>query len=117
MSLEHFLYLGLAFFFIDAIIIIIRGQWVSTEFNKYLEATYPTEYHRMVYEEPLKKLFRLKWHKDSLVYFTFCSSDDFGDPRIALYKSKLRWSFYNFLLNGVAAVVFFAMVALWMEYR
>lgn len=116
MNLEYLLYLGVGLFVIDAIVIIVRGQKVSTEFNRYLEEKYPAEYHRMVFQDFFKRLFRLSWHKDSLPYFTFISKDDLGDPRIALYKSKLKWSFYSFLLNGVAAVVFFAIVALWIEY-
>ncbi len=116
MTLEHLLYLGISFFVIDAIIIIVWGQKVSVEFKKYLEANYPAEYHRMVFQDAFKKLFRLTWHKDSLPYFTFFSEEDFGDPRVAIYKGKLRWSFYGFLLNGFGAIVFVAVFGLWMEY-
>jgi len=115
-SWEYVLYIGLAFFVIDAIIIMWRGLKDSQEFIAYIEEKYPAEFHRMVYQDVVKKLFRLTWHKDSLTYFMVSSTEDFGDPRIAIYRGKLRWRFYYFLINAVAAAVFFLIIALWFEY-
>lgn len=115
MDLEFFVYLLIAFFLLDAVIIVVRGLTTSSEFNKYLEANYPAEYHRMVFQDAFKRVFRLTWHKESLPYFIFFSAEDFGDPRVAVYKSKLRWSFYGFLLNGGAAAVSFAILGVWLQ--
>lgn len=113
---EYVLYIGLAVFVVDGIYIIWRGLKDSQEFTSYIETNYPSEFHRMVYQDAAKKLLHLTWHKDSLPYFMVSSREDFGDPQIALYRGKIRWKFYSFLINGVAAAVFFTMVALWLEY-
>jgi hypothetical protein len=108
---ETFLYLGVVFFTIDAIIIIANGLWISVRFGRYLEENYPKQYQTLIYDDYIKKVFRIPWDKNSMPYFVWRSADDLGDPRIAIFKKKIKWSFYNFLLNGIAAMIFFAVVA------
>jgi hypothetical protein len=117
MDSRFFLYLVTAFFVIDAVVIVVRGLKTSAEFNRYLETNYPAEYHRMVFQDAFKRVFHITWHKDSLPYFIFFSTEDFNDPRITVYKGKLRWSFYGFLLNGIAAAVSFAIFGIWLQFK
>lgn len=114
--MENVLYLGVAFFIIDAVIIMINGLRVSAQFGRYLEEKYPKQYHMMAYENYIKKALRIPWDKNSMPYFVWFSTDDFGDPRIAIFKKKIKSSFYGFLLNGIAAMVFFTAVALFLDH-
>lgn len=115
-SWEYILYIGLGLFFIEAFYIILRGYKHLKDFGAYLEANHPTEFHRIVYQDGDKKLFRPPWHEDTLAYFIASSREDFGDSRITEYRTKLRWDLYGFIINAAAAVVFFLIVALWFEY-
>jgi len=114
--MERFLYLGILFFILDAIGILLNGLRVSMEFGRYLKANYPTEYHKMTLESYVSKVIQIPWDKNSMQYFIWFSSDDFGDPRIAIFKKKLKWCFYGFLINGIAMIVFFIAVAIWLDH-
>jgi hypothetical protein len=113
---ELILYIGLGLFSIDAIYIIWRGFRHLREFNAYLEANHTAAFHQLVYQNGGKKFFLPPWHKESFSYFIASSREDFGDPQIAAYRTKLRWDLYSFIINAIAAVVFFVIVALWFEY-
>jgi hypothetical protein len=113
--MENFLYLGVGFFIIDAVIIMINGLRASVQFGRYLEDKYPKQYHTLAYENYLRKALRIPWDKNSIAYFVWFSTDDFGDPRIAIFKKKIKWSFYGFLINGITMMIFFATVALLLE--
>jgi hypothetical protein len=109
--METFLYVGVALFALDAVFILVNGLMVAFRFSRYLEQKYPMQYHKLAFENYIKKALRVPWDKNSMQYFVWFSPDDFGDPRIALFKTKLKWSFYGFLLNGIALMIFFAAVA------
>jgi hypothetical protein len=109
--MKNFLNVGVAFFIIDAVIILINGIMTSARFGRYLEEKYPKEYHALAYENSIKKSLRIPWQKNSISHFVWISNDDLGDPRIAIFRKKIKWSFYGFLLNGLAAIVFFGVIA------
>jgi len=106
----------MSLFFLNALYIMWRGHRDSQDFLHYLAEQYPAEFNRMAYHDVAKKILLFLWHKDSLVYFMFTSPEDFGDPRIAIYRNKVKWGFRSFIINAIAAAVFFLMVALWLEY-
>ena len=58
----------------------------------------------------------MPWGRDTLSYFVGWSSENFGDEKITEFRMRLRWLEYSFILNAVAAVVFFVVVALTVEY-
>jgi hypothetical protein len=114
--MQRFFYLGILFFIVDAIGILVNALKVSVECGRYIEAHYPTEYHKMMLENYVRNVLQIPWRKNSIQYFMWFSEDDFGDPRIAIFKKKIRWSFYGFLINGIAMMIFFIVVAVWLDH-
>lgn len=114
--METFLRIGMGLFFLNALRIMWHGLKDGKEFRHYLAEKYPAEFYRLAYEDAFKKTFLWPWRKDTLVYFMFDSKEDFGDPRIAIYRRNVRWAIPAFVMNCLAAMVFFIMVALCHEY-
>jgi len=110
------LWIGIALFLVDAIVIMVRGLLLGREFNRYMEQHHPAKYYHLALENPVKNMLWLFNREDSYPGFIWFSKENLGDVKIDIYRSKLRWSFYSFLLNGIAAVVFFAVVGLWLTY-
>ena len=113
--MEQILYFGVALFIIDAIGIVLNGLWVSIQFGRFLEQNYPTQYHKMRFENYVKKALRVPWDNESMQYFIWFSNDDFGDPRVAIFRQKMKWSFYGFLINGIVLLIFFATLAMMLD--
>lgn len=109
--------IGIALFVIDAVIILVRWLMVGQEFGRYMEERHPADYYRLALKNPVKNALWLFYREESHPGFIWYSKDNLGDVRIDIYRSKLRWGFYSFCLNGIAAMIFFVIVALWLEHR
>jgi hypothetical protein len=109
-------YIGLALFIGNCLRIIWQSYKDQNAFIAWLEKSHPEEFRRLVYEEGSRKFFSPPWRRDTIAYFIGSSEEDFGDPKIQEFRTKLRWDLYSFLIGAVATVVYFVMLAIWLEY-
>ena len=107
--------IGTMLFFLSGAIIAFRGVLLGFRFARYLEDQHPTKYQSLVAGDPLRSMLWLYYREQSLPGFMWYSSETLGDSAIGAFRSQLRSSLYTFFANGIAALIYFAAVALWLE--
>lgn len=102
-----------AFLFIaGAVINIVRGFAEGTKFAKYMEEHYPEQWQRLLYEQLPGKIMLGPFGRGNVIEFVWKSNEDYGDPKIRLFRQRLRWAFYGWLIYVGAGVLGFGILGI-----
>ncbi len=108
--METLLTAYLVIFLLGAVINLAMGFRESVKFQRYMEEHHPREWEALVYDEFLKKVL-WPFGRKTLVGFIWKSTETMGDPKISLFRRKLRWAFYGWVLYAVGGFLGFVFLA------
>lgn len=92
------IWIYLVLFIVGAVVNVIRGLAEGAKFSRYMEEHHPQVWRQQLYNQVVKKVFLLPFGRGSIVHFIIKSTEDFGDRNIGLFRQKLRWVIYGWLL-------------------
>jgi len=102
----------MALFVGGAVINIARSLRESAKFARYMEENHPEKWQRLLYDQLPAKIMLWPFLSGNVVDFIWKSTEDFGDPKVSLFRHKLRWAFYGWLIYLVVGLLGFAVLGL-----
>ena len=87
--MEKLPWIGLAMFLAVFVMNMIRGVYLARQFYLYLEQNHPAQWKSIYLDQWLKKAFLWPFMTGTPVDFAR-SKENFGDPKITVYKEKSR---------------------------
>lgn len=110
--METLVWIYTALFVGGAAINIARSLAEGSRFSRYMDENHPEEWQRLLYQQLPARIILWPFRRGNVVHFIWKSREDFGDPRINLFRHKLRWTFYAWLIYLVGGVLGFALLGL-----
>jgi len=109
--MERLLWTGLAMFTAVFVINMIRGVYLGRQFYLYLEQNHPGKWKRIYLDHWLKKAFLWPFMTGTPVDFAR-SEENFGDPKVSVYKEKSRQVMLVAFATMIAIVVWALLVGI-----
>lgn len=101
-----------AFFIAGALINLVRSLAGGAKFSRYMEEHHPEKWQQLLYEHLPVKIILWPFMRGNIIDFIWKSEEDYGDPRIKLFRQKMRWAFYGWLIYLAGGALGFAVLGM-----
>ena len=86
---------------------IFHLLWLNRALQLHLKVKHPREWERIYQDRLIEKALRWPFISNTPVDFLWKSREDFGDPLIGRFRTRIHRSFVGAIVAGIAAVLWF----------